>query len=193
MPKVVDAAAQRREIRRAARRVFGRRGVRGTGLAHVARAAGMGRSSLYHYYPDKRSLVRDLQRDLLEEEAALFAAAVDGAGTAVERVQELLRTNVALFDEWVRLAPLVFDLRASQARGFRAFFERLRDSLGSVIAAGQASGQIARALDPRLAAAVLIGAIDGLLLQHFADPEAFGDRRSLADELARTARRMLAP
>ena len=36
------------------------------GMAQVAEAAGMGRSSLYHYYPDKESLVRDLVRDLLE-------------------------------------------------------------------------------------------------------------------------------
>ena len=67
MPKIVDARAQRGEIRRAARRVFSRRGVAGTGLAHVAEAAGMGRSSLYHYYADKASLLRDLVRDLLAE------------------------------------------------------------------------------------------------------------------------------
>ena len=68
MPKVVDTAVQRREIRRAARRVFARRGVASTGLTHVAEAAGMGRSSLYHYYADKASLVRDLTRELLAEE-----------------------------------------------------------------------------------------------------------------------------
>ncbi|NNL67364.1 MAG: TetR family transcriptional regulator, partial [Myxococcales bacterium] len=38
MPKQVDAVEQRRTIRRAARRVFARRGVHGTGLAHVATA-----------------------------------------------------------------------------------------------------------------------------------------------------------
>ncbi|HIE60581.1 MAG TPA: TetR family transcriptional regulator, partial [Microbacterium sp.] len=42
MPKIVDAEVQRDEIRDAARRVFAERGVRGTGLAPVAAAAGMG-------------------------------------------------------------------------------------------------------------------------------------------------------
>ncbi|TDJ05786.1 MAG: TetR/AcrR family transcriptional regulator [Deltaproteobacteria bacterium] len=75
MPKIVAAAAQRRQIRLAARRVFARRGVARTGLAQVAERAGMGRSTLYHYYPDKAALVRDLARDLLQEEAELFNAA----------------------------------------------------------------------------------------------------------------------
>ncbi len=75
MPKVVDPHAQRRQIRRAARDVFSRRGLAGTGLAQVADAAGMGRSSLYHYYPDKESLVRDLIRDLLAAEESLFERA----------------------------------------------------------------------------------------------------------------------
>ena len=68
MPKLVDRVEQRREIRRAARHVFARRGVAGTGLTHVAEAAGMGRSSLYHYYPDKAALMRDLLREVMTEE-----------------------------------------------------------------------------------------------------------------------------
>jgi hypothetical protein len=43
------------------------------------------------------------------------------------------------------------------------------------------------------AAATLIGAVDGLLLQHFADPQAFPDRAALERTLVTAARRMLAP
>ena len=75
MPKLVDSVEQRREIRSAARRVFARRGVAGTGLTHVAQAAGMGRSSLYHYYPDKAALMRDLLCEVMGEEESFFAAA----------------------------------------------------------------------------------------------------------------------
>ncbi len=100
MPKVVDPHAQRRQIRRAARDVFSRRGLAGTGLAQVADAAGMGRSSLYHYYPDKAALVRDLVRDLAAEEAAAFAAAAGGSGPPLARIERLLADLHASFDAW---------------------------------------------------------------------------------------------
>jgi len=87
MPKIVDATEQRGSIRRAATRVFSRRGVAGTGLAHVAREAGMGRSTIYHYYRDKTALTRDMVRELLSEEEALFAAA---AGTALTTPEGIL-------------------------------------------------------------------------------------------------------
>ena len=76
MPKVVDAAEQRSRIREAARQVFARRGVAGTGLVHVAKAARISRSNLYHYYPDKAAPFRDLAQELLDEEEALFRAAL---------------------------------------------------------------------------------------------------------------------
>ena len=96
MPKLVDARVQRAEIRDAARRVFSRRGVAGTGLAHVAAAAGMGRSSLYHYYPDKASLLRDLVRDLLREEEAIFLDALRGAGAPLERIERLVERQAQI-------------------------------------------------------------------------------------------------
>ena len=191
MPKIVDAADQRRQICEAARRVFARRGVAGTGLAHVAEAAGMGRSSLYHYYPDKPTLLRDLVKQLLDDELAVFVAVLRGDGTPGERVERLARGMVALFDEYSASFRMVFDLRLRDAGRFRLFFRKIRKELAAVIAEGQAQGEFDAALDPALAASTLIGAIDGLLFQHFADGRAF-QLDALSDELARMTRKGLA-
>ncbi|SRR5260370_25847494 len=68
------------------RRVFAQRGVDTAGLVHVARAAGIGRATLYHYYPDKAALVRDVVRELLLEEEKLVRAALTGQqGSPLER------------------------------------------------------------------------------------------------------------
>ncbi len=191
MPKIVDASAQRREIRRAARRVFARRGVARTGLAHVAEMAGMGRSSLYHYYPDKTALVRDLARELLAEEEALFAGALHGEGRPLERIERLTTRLTGLFGAWATLGRLVYDLRSLDSGRFRAFFRRIRRDLATLIREGQRRGEIDRALDPALAAASVIGAIDGVLLQQFVDPAAFDDPDALAGVLARSVRKAL--
>ena len=193
MPKVVDAAAQRLEIRRAARLVFARRGVAGTGLAHVADAVGMGRSSLYHYYPDKEALLRDLVRELLAEEERLFDAALDGHGSALARIDQLGAELTGVFDEWVSAGRLLSELRTRWAGLFRPFFRRVRRRLARLIAEGQSDGEIDRSLDPELAAAVAIGAVDGVLLQVVGDPRALTASGALRDTLVRALHKALAP
>lgn len=192
MPKQVDASAQRREIRRAARHVFGRRGVRGTGLTHVAAAAKMGRSSLYHYYPDKDALLRDLVRETLADERALFHACLRGPGPVPERVRRLVDGCIGMFDAWAVLGRLFIDLRMGEQRRFRRFFRGIRDEFAEVLREGQARGEIAGDLDPLAAGATLIGAIDGLLIQHFLDHGAL-DREALRAELRRIVDRALTP
>ena len=191
MPKIVDAAAQRRQIRRAARRVFARRGVARTGLAHVAERAGMGRSTLYHYYPDKAALLRDLARELLLEEAGLFSGALHEAGSPLERIERLVRKLTGTFGAWAALGRLVYDLRTLDAGPFRAFFRRARRDLAGLIVEGQRQGEIDRKLEPELAAASVIGLIDGVLLQQFVEPAAFPDPNALSAALTRSVHKGL--
>jgi len=193
MPKLVDRVEQRREIRSAARQVFARRGVAGTGLTHVAQAVGMGRSSLYHYYPDKAALMRDLLREVMTEEESFFAAVVEGEGTPLERADRLARALAGMFEKWSAVARMLFDFRLRETRGFRPFFRRIRHHLASLIAEGQRLGEMDPRLDPRLAAATLIGTVDGLLLQHLVDPSAFSDPRALEDTLVLAVRKLLQP
>ncbi len=193
MPKRVDATAQRRQILLTARDVFARRGLEGTGLTHVAEAMGMGRSSLYHYFPDKRTLVRSLIREQMAEEEALFAAALAGDGSPLQRIASLVGSQVEIFDAWRATAGLTLDLWSRHAARFRPFFRRLREHLGSLICEGQRAGEIDSALDAELAAASIIATIDGLLLQYLVEPAAFRDRAALRDSLVTGVRKQLSP
>lgn len=193
MPRIVDPRAQRADIRRAAWEVFARRGVAGTGLAHVAQAAGMGRSSLYHYYPDRGALVRDLARELLDGEGALFARARSGSGAPLERIDRLCRELVGLFEPWMAVGRNLFDPRSLRSAGFRRFFRRARRDLAAVIREGQESGDVDGALDPETTAALFIGTVDGLLLQIFVEPSAFPDRDALVAALTHAVRGVLRP
>lgn len=193
MPRIVDPAEQRREIRDAARRVFARRGVRGTGLGHVADAAGMGRSSLYHYYPDKATLVRDLLRDLLAREEALFESVSRGEGRPIDRIETLASVLPAAFEEWAVAGRLLVELRASDARLFRPFFRRIRGALAALVEEGQRAGEMDPDLDPGIVSATIIGAIDGILIQYLAEPAAFADREALLDGLLGVIRKLVRP
>jgi AcrR family transcriptional regulator len=193
MPKLVDSAAQRREILQAARGVFARRGVEGTGLAHVADAAGMGRSSLYHYFHSKQALVRALIREQMELEEALFKAALEREGSPLERIAALAAGLVEIFEAWRAMAGLTLDLWSRHAKRFRPFFRSLREILGTLIEAGQRAGEIDPALDSEFAAAGIIATIDGLLLQYVVEPAAFSDRARLTRTLVTSVQKQLAP
>jgi AcrR family transcriptional regulator len=193
MPKLIDAAVQRREILHAARGVFARRGVEGTGLAHVADAAGMGRSSLYHYFPNKEALVRALILEQIELEESLFEAALGREGSPLERIAELVGGQVEIFEAWRAMAGLTLDLWSRHSKRFRPAFRRLREILGKLIEEGQRAGEVDRALDTEFTAAGIIATIDGLLLQYVVEPAAFSDRARLRKAMESSVRKQLAP
>ncbi len=166
--------------------------MRGTGLTHVADALGVGRSSLYHYYPDKRTLVADLLREMLAEEEALFDAVLAGEGSPSARLERFFREQLALFDAWSAIAPLLFELRSSESRRLRPFFRRIRGKLEALLREAQDRGEVGSQVDPFLASASAIALLDGLLLQYFVEPGAF-DREAMADALVRGVRRAIAP
>ena len=191
MPKVVDREAQRGRIRAAARRVFSEHGIAQTGLARVAEAAGMRRSSLYHYYDDKASLVRDLADELLAEEEAMFRSALEEEGSTVARVERLVSSVAQLFTPRVSLGRVLLEVWASDPRRVRRALRRIRGSLAELLREGQRRREIARGLDPEATAVLLVGLLDGLMVQVFLDPTGIEVGPTLERALARTVRRTL--
>ena len=194
MPKIVDHKLQRKAICRVARDVFARRGVEAVGLVHVARAAGIGRASIYHYYADKASLVRDLVRDLLAEEERFFSEALHSSeGGPLERIESLAGKLTELFSEWASRGKMLLDLWAISGAMFKPFFRRIRRDLAELIADGQCAGEINRTVEAGEAAAAVIAIIDGMLLQMIVDPAAFGETAQTRRLLVRSVRRILEP
>ena len=99
---------------------------------------------------------------------------------------------VAIFDDWASLGRLFLDLRMGDAPRFRGFFREIRAEFAAALREGQESGEVALEVDPFLAGATLIGAIDGLLIQHFLDSKAL-DPEALRVELRRIVDAVLAP
>ena len=194
MPKIVDRDIQRKNIRSAARRVFARRGVEAVGLVHVARAAGIGRASIYHYYRNKASLVRDLVRDLLAEEESIFSEALqDAKSSPLDRIENLTVRLTELFADWASLGRMLLDLWGTSSQMFKPFFRRVRRDLAQLIADGQRAGEIDGTVAAEEAAITVIAVIDGVLLQMIVDRAAFGEPIATRRVLVRGVRRILQP
>jgi len=191
VPKIVDEEQQRGRIRSAARSVFSRQGLSTTGLAHVAAAAGMRRSTLYHYYPDKAALIRDLADDILAEEESAFRAALEAEGSALERIVRLADEVIGLFESRVALGRILLELWASEPRRIRPMLRRVRAALAELVRVGQQQGEIAGELDPDATAVLLVALMDGLLVQVFLDPKGVQTDARLRQSFALSLRRAL--
>lgn len=191
MPKIVDASEQRAQIRSAARRVYSRRGPSGLGLAKVAKEAGISRSNLYHYYEDKAALLQDLARELLEEEEALFRQALLSDGNVVERIERLADRIVERFSEWARVGGALLRIWLEDQRRVRRLFRDLRRDLAEVLRQGQALGEIDDRIPAEATATLLIGMIDGLVIQVFLDAGALPPPDQMRDALIGVFERVL--
>ncbi len=189
MPKVVDVEEKRRRILSAAAGVFARHGYRGTNLQRVAVAAEMGKSSLYHYFATRDALFDALMQDLLRKELEVFEDLAGAAGRPSQRLEALIDAVTEIIGEWVKAGPLLIDCLQDERgrRALRLTLRKIRDALSKLVAQGQAAGEL-RGGDPRALATVVVGCLDGVLLQRLLEPAAPGQRavdRELRETLLR--------
>jgi AcrR family transcriptional regulator len=191
VPKVVDAAEQRARIRAAARAVFSRRGVAAAGLAQIAEEAGISRTGVYHYYPDKDAVVRDLAQELLDEEERMFQHVFEAPGDVEQRIQRLADGVLERFAAWSHYGRPLLEVWAQETRRLRPLLRRLRQTLAALIRDAQREGEIDRALPPDETAALLVALIDGLMIQVFVDPQGVPPSRKMREALTEALRSIL--
>ena len=91
-----DAAANRQHILVAARQLFEQRGVEQVTMDEIARAAGVGKGTLYRRYPDKAALVVELMDACFvnfERETLTEIEASSASTLAIDQLQAFLDPN----------------------------------------------------------------------------------------------------
>ena len=165
---------RRREILAAAGRCFSRDGFRGASIAGICKEANISPGHLYHYFENKEAIVRamtqaavaeaDMQLELLSPEADPIATLISKIEST--RVQRRDATHFLLFDMLAEAghSPSIAKILRDSNRAMRSRF-------AAYLRKGQDSGHVDRTLDPDLAAAVLISAIDGAKAMGIRDPK----------------------
>lgn len=83
---------RRGEIVAAAARVFKAKGLQGANLGDIAAESGADRASLYYYVGSKEELFHEVVRGTTEANLARAEAIRDGAGTAPDKLRELIES-----------------------------------------------------------------------------------------------------
>ncbi|QEC46486.1 TetR/AcrR family transcriptional regulator [Baekduia soli] len=154
--------ARREVVREAALRVFSRQGYRGTSMQDLAREAGMGKASLYHYFNSKQEVLTELYEEVLRENVRSALRIADADRSPVQALTDVVVDRVAYTCENRRLLNVFFEEEAELPTRMRARLIRVRreydDAILAIVERGIARGEIVLATTPRVFVNTVLGA-----------------------------------
>ena len=154
--------SRRAEICRTAAQIFQERGYDATSVSDIARALGITKAGLYHYFESKEALLFEITAYGLDRVRDDVIVPVRGIRDPEERLRQLVirHANIATHGRGA-VAQLVDEVRAlppgsrkQVEERMRAYFDLVRDTLRELQAAGRL-----RKVDPTVATFGLIGTI----------------------------------
>ena len=132
-------------------------------VEEIARRAGVGKPTLYRYFPSKEALYLEVFGAALARLETELAAIAGAPGPARERLAAMLTRLTAALEQ-TRTLGLLEGERPDRTQNWRALYRARRhailDALRQVIEAGCQAGEFRR-VDPAVTPALLIGIIRG--------------------------------
>jgi AcrR family transcriptional regulator len=187
---------RRQQIENTASELFRERGYAATSVRDIARALDMQGASLYAHVASKEDVLWSIVTRAADRfDAAVGPTATDTDGPAADRLAAMIRAHIGVItadldnassflDEWRFLSA---ERRATVAKRRDGYEARFR----AVIAEGIGTQEFARDTDPRIAATLILSALNGVADWYRADgalsPAEIADRyaRMLLDGLCR--------
>ncbi len=112
-PKVEGLAERRRdEILLAATRVFAQDGYSSADLQEVADAIGVGKGTLYRYFPTKQDMFQAAVDQVMIDMRVVIDGAVAGLKDPLDRIAAAVRAYLSYFDEHPEYVELLIQERA---------------------------------------------------------------------------------
>jgi len=187
-PHADDALEAREKILATAARLFAEQGYENTSISQVARAAKVSKALIFWYFETKEKLYRSALRKTLEP----YFIDVDDLDGLDESAQ--ITRLIELFAEFVR--ENVYSVRfflSLMLQGERQpdevirrvseLYGVFRNLLADIIESGRLRGIFRQDCSPKLDAALIMAALDGVLIQNFLSDEFVHEPNELLDHL----------
>ncbi|UCF21299.1 MAG: TetR family transcriptional regulator [Gemmatimonadota bacterium] len=153
---------RRAEILHAALTAFRENGYHTTTLDDIAERLGVRKTALYHYFPDKESILYECHRESLAEIERMIEEAQGRYDTPGGRLAYLIREHVRIMTEGLEGSPLAFEVPAlspERRAEIVAARDRYEGVLRDLIVQGIEAGEF-REVDPKIAVFAMLGAIN---------------------------------
>ena len=180
-PKIIDKDEKRSAIVEAAAEVFAQKGYRAATMEEVSHQAAIAKGTTYLYFKSKKELflaVFDWYVETMLGQAMEAMKPVEGR--TLEMLELFMRETLEALEQIRNIFPLSMEFWAASVTGeYRGLFgrhmsqlyDRYRKVVAAMIEQGVAEGAFRPETDSEALASVLVGAIDGLKIQTWLDPE----------------------
>jgi AcrR family transcriptional regulator len=168
-PKEGRRARKRRELREriqhAAQALFLEVGFDNVTVEQVAERADVSRATFFNYYSSKAALLRELADKLTDELHRRLDAKRDEATSTEDQIRDLFLQTTEAVRKTRRLSQDLFleSLRTTEADESRGEHRVVRLSYKSIVAAGQARGDVDPAFDPDFLAEMIAGTLAAVI------------------------------
>jgi AcrR family transcriptional regulator len=181
IPNAVRPAYDVDSLTDVAVRVFSVRGYDATRMDHIARAADISKSSLYHHVSNKEELLAHALRRAVGSLAAILEEPGATAGSPRERVEYVIRQAIAAELRHLPEVSLLLRVRGNTEVERWALDERRRfqDCLVELVRQAQAAGEISRHIDAGLYVRLALGMSNSLT--EWYRPDGTWSARQIAD------------
>ncbi|MDQ3958654.1 MAG: TetR/AcrR family transcriptional regulator [Actinomycetota bacterium] len=157
-----ETSARRADVVRAAARLFSERGYHGTSMQHLGDALGLQRGSLYAHIGSKEELLFDVVDEGADRFLERGREAVEGPGSAGERLKALLVGHAQTAAEHLDAATVFLNEWRYLSEDLRAVVQAKRDGyeamVRSIVEDGVAAGEFRDDADVRFAATLVLSA-----------------------------------
>jgi AcrR family transcriptional regulator len=163
----------REKLLDAACAAFGQKGYEATSVDELLATAGVSPSNFYYHFDSKEKLALEVLEQTFqgsrEKFAPIFASKSLGAAAKLERlhglfVQRMEKSGCCGGCPMGNLATELSDSNPKAREKIAAFFEECIEGIESVVRQGVRTGEFHDDLDPRAAADLLFGSLEGLML-----------------------------
>ena len=188
MPKLIDKTAKKMEIVESSLAVFARKGFKDTIMADIANSAGIGKGTVYEYFPNKQAIFFEVFKLMQEERDRDINKGLSSSPDPGKQLKAFI-TGYCRFYENLPEAMIIYIDFWTESMKYRMRMpdKHLNDRHQQIIAIlekGYSLGKF-RLMETRLTATIIFSAIGGLVFQWITEDKSF-PLLEAAHELAET-------
>ena len=188
MPKIIDKEAKKLDIIQAAMKVFAQKGFANTKMIDVAEVAKIGKGTIYEYFKSKDEIFEYVFTHYMESMETVVAKAIFKLTDPVEKIRtiflswaEMISTHSTdiveiMLDFWAE-AVRKKDVKNLGIIKLDKIYEDFRIIIKSILDEGIRSGKFKK-VDTYLTASLLLGAMDGLMIQWILNKNIFDIKKA---------------
>ena len=189
-PKIINKQEKKQEILKAAMRVFAHNGVVNTKMTDIAVAAGIGKGTIYEYFRSKEDIFAEAYSHIFMDTENRISEVLESPIPPEEKLREFMKVTIEEFlvKDGGEFAGIMMSFwsegirnnneRIMQIIDLKKIYSEFRILIAGILDEGIKKRQFKK-MDTHLTASVIIGTMDGILLQYIMDKDVFSPVKAI--------------